>query len=292
MQIDLHCHTTASDGALTPAEMVMRAGVMQIDVLAITDHDSVSGFYAAKKAREEQRLARLQLIPGVEFSTLWEGFEIHILGWQFDLEHPAIVRLLAEQRERRHQRSEAIHAKLVKQGVAADVLPTPRPDSRPELNSESTAKVVTRLHYAEALFAHGYCNSVQNAFEKYLGKGQCAYEKPQWCLMSEAVAVINAAGGVASIAHPLAYDLSNKWLRRLITEFKDDGGQALEVISSQQNPEQRRWLTELALEYELLASAGSDFHYPGRYRELGRNLTMPNELTPVWHDWPLQIRGM
>lgn len=288
MQIDLHCHTTASDGALSPAELVMRAGVMQIDILAITDHDSISGFHAAKLAREEQKLKRLELIPGVEFSTTWEGFEIHILAWQFSLEHPALMRLLNEQRERRHLRSEAIHAKLIKQGIAADKLPAPRPESFAE---SANGNVVTRLHYAQALFNHGYCNSVQDAFEKYLGKGQCAYEKPQWCSMSEAVAVINAAGGVASIAHPLAYDLSNKWLRRLITEFKDAGGQSMEVVSGQQSPEQRRWLTELAVEYELLASAGSDFHYPGRYRELGRNLKIPDELTPVWHDWP-EMQGL
>jgi len=298
LRIDLHCHTNASDGVLTPAEMLLRAEVMQLDVLAITDHDSVQGYQQALQLQQAQlaalpegksaskQAAALQLLSGVEFSTSWQGFEIHILGWRFAPDHEQMVQLLNAQREQRHQRSELIHERLLKNAVAAEHLPTARP------NLEQGGGVRTRLHYADALLKHGYVATKQQAFERFLGKGQCAYVKPQWCSMEEAVKVIHASGGVASIAHPLAYDMSTKWLRRLITDFKGAGGVCMEVVSGQQAPEQRQWLSELAREYNLLASAGSDFHFPGRWRELGRNLQMPEGLTPVWHDWFATERTM
>lgn len=274
-KIDLHCHTTVSDGELTPAELVLRASVMQVDVLAITDHDSVGGWAAACAAKE--RVApKLQLIPGVEISTRWHGFEIHILGWNFDPNDPTLSALLARQQTCRRERAEAIREKLVKQGIAAEHLPTVGVDSN---------AVLTRLHFAEALQAHGYINDVQQAFDRYLGKGQCAYVAPNWCSVEEAVAAIHTAGGHSSIAHPLAYDLSNKWLRKLLVEFKDCGGDAIEVSMSQQGPSQRQWLTELAQEYELQGSVGSDFHKPSRWRELGRHLNLPESVRPVWYDW-------
>lgn len=298
MRIDLHCHTNASDGVLTPAEMLLRAEVMQLDVLAITDHDSVQGYQQALQLQQAQlaavpegksaskQAAAVKLLSGVEFSTSWQGFEIHILGWRFAPEHEQMRLLLNAQREQRHQRSERIHAHLQKNGVAAAQLPTARPEH------EQGGGVRTRLHYADALLQHGYVANKQQAFDRFLGKGQCAYVKPQWCSMEEAVAVIHASGGVASIAHPLAYDMSTKWLRRLITDFKAAGGTCMEVVSGQQAPEQRQWLSELAREYNLLASVGSDFHFPGRWRELGKNLQMPEGLTPVWHDWFITEHAM
>lgn len=274
-KIDLHCHTTMSDGELTPAELVLRASVMQVDVLAITDHDSVAG-WAAACAAQAKVAPRMKLIPGVEISTRWHGFEIHILGWNFDPEHPELTALLARQQACRKERAEAIREKLIKQGIGSDDLLLVAIDS---------AAVLTRLHFAEALERHGYVSDVQQAFDRYLGKGQCAYVAPNWCSIEEAVTAIRAAGGSSSIAHPLAYDLSNKWLRKLVIEFKANGGDALEVSMSQQGPAQRQWLTELTTDYELLGSVGSDFHKPSRFRELGRNLNLPENVQPVWYDW-------
>lgn len=292
MRIDLHCHSNASDGVLSPSELLLRAETMQLDVLAITDHDSIQGYLAAaaelqQLAAAEQAGARakqprgaaglpLQLISGIEFSCSWQGFEIHILGWNFNPKEAAMQQLISAQTERRLQRAEAIAGRLQQHGVSAAHMP----------HAQQNA-VRTRLHFAEALQRYGYVRDTQQAFDKYLAKGQCAYVAPQWCSIAEAVQAIHGSGGSAAIAHPLAYDLSNKWLRRLLVDFHSWGGRCIEVVSGQQSPEQRRWLTELAQTYHLMASVGSDFHFPGRWRELGRNLAMPAGLTPVWHDWPL-----
>ena len=274
-RIDLHCHTTASDGELTPAEIVMRASVMQLDVLAITDHDSIASWQPACAAQAKVA-PKLQLISGVEISTRWHGFEIHILGWNFDPEHPQLLSLLQAQQLRRQERAQLIHDKLLQRGLSAEQLP--------EIDLAGD-RVLTRLHFAEALVAHGAAKTVQDAFDRYLGKGQSAYVAPAWCSVDEAISAIQAAGGTTSIAHPLAYPLSNKWLRRLLTEFKDSGGDGIEISMSQQGLHQRQWLTELALEYDLAGSVGSDFHRPSKWRELGRHLNLPESVRPVWQAW-------
>ncbi|RUO35435.1 hypothetical protein CWE11_04555 [Aliidiomarina sanyensis] len=276
-RIDLHCHSRCSDGALHPHELLLRAENMQIDVLAITDHDSIAGYQAAQRVLAEQRAARVVLIPGVEISTRWEGFEIHILGWNFDPEAPRLTALLTAQANKRRERSVAIHGKLLKQGIPAEDLPDPHQQPRDA--------VLTRLHFAEALVKARHCKDIQSAFDRYLGRGQCAYVASQWCSVEEAVEAIRASGGVAGLAHPLAYGLSNKWLRRLLVELKACGAEALEAVSSQQAPWQRQWLLELANEYGFYVSMGSDFHAPGKYRELGRNLKYQSEVAPVWTQW-------
>lgn len=274
MIIDLHCHSTASDGALTPTQLLHRAQAMQVDVLAITDHDALAGYHQAKAHLEQHPQQRPRLLPGVEISTRWEQFEIHILGWEFDSTHPALTALLAAQQECRRARSQAISQRLLQHGVAPSTL-----DRLPDTG------VLTRRHFAEVLLADGYVDKIQQAFDRYLGKGQCAYEPTVWCSVPAAVSAIHQAGGWAGLAHPLAYGLSNKWLRRLLTDFVAAGGDTLEVVSCQQSRDQRQFLTELAVTYGLSGSVGSDFHRPAPWRELGRNLALPDNLTPVWQHW-------
>ncbi|WP_241971869.1 PHP domain-containing protein [Aliidiomarina taiwanensis] len=276
IRIDLHCHSNLSDGQLTPEQLVMRAAQMQLDYLALTDHDAVAGVERARSAAQAYGKGAPDIISGVEFSCQWQGFEIHILGWHFDVQHPAMTRLVTQQQQTRRDRAAAIGAKLVKQGVAAEHLPPP-----------VEGQVLTRAHFAAALQSHGYVSSVQDAFRRYLGKGQCAYVPTPWCSIDEAIAAIQAAGGFTGLAHPLAYQLSSKWLKRLIVAFKEAGGEAMEVASGQQEPKQRQLLAQLAQDYDLAASVGSDFHYPGRWRELGRNLTLPAECRPIWASWNL-----
>lgn len=276
-RIDLHCHSKLSDGSLSPKELVLRAHTMQLDVLALTDHDSLSSYEAACRAQQEFALTSPLLIPGVEISCVWHGFEIHVLGWNFAVDYAPLKALLAEQQDKRRARSVAIYEKLVQQGIPAQELP--------DVHALATGQVLTRLHFAQALVAANRCKSIQHAFDRFLGKGQCAYVSSQWCTIEEAVAAIRDAGGVAGLAHPLAYDLSNKWIRKLLIDVKDAGALAIEVVSSQQAPSQRQWLMELAQEYGFYLSVGSDFHHPGKYRELGRNLRPPEGVTPVWSLW-------
>lgn len=278
MKIDLHMHSTASDGQLTPSELVQRANNLHLDVVALTDHDSVAGIAEARRQGDE---VGLQVLPGVEISCLWQGHEVHLLGWCFDPDHNALQDLLSRQQQARYDRIGAMLQRLAKYGVSNELLaPLHR---RHQQGGES---VMTRKHLADVLVASGMVRSVDEAFKRYLGKGQCAYVAPQWCSLSQAVHAIQQAGGATSLAHPLAYQLSTKWLKRLINTYIDAGGEALEVVSGQQTPQQRRWLAELASDYSLKASVGSDFHSPGRWRELGKNLQLPPGCKALWSDWP------
>lgn len=275
-RIDLHCHSVLSDGSLTPEFLVLRACQMQLDWLAITDHDSTAAFALARAAAEQLSGHRPEIISGVEFSCRWQGFEIHVLGWNFDPEHPAMRERVATQQAKRRERALAIAERLIKNGV--------QPEHLPDFNTEG---VVTRAHFAELLTKFHYAPTIEQAFRRYLGKGCCAYVPTEWCTLEEAIEAITAAGGTSSLAHPLAYQLSTKWLKRLIESYVQAGGTALEVCSGQQAPAQRHQLAELARHYGLKASVGSDFHRPGKWRELGRNLKLPDGLEPVWQDWQI-----
>ena len=274
MRIDLHCHTTASDGQLTVAELLLRAVNRQIDVLAITDHDTVAAIAPARQLIKQQKLS-LQLIAGVEISACWQNREIHVLGLNIDLTC-ALQRQLESQQQARRQRAEAIVMRLQKRGVSSEVAQLLRQHAQPG-----------RLHFARWLYQHGYVSSIQKAFDKYLGKGNSAYVRPAWVTLEDAISWIKAAGGLAVLAHPDGYQLSNKYLRRLLTDFVAMGGQGMEVALCRQSPDRRRYLAELAHQYGLLASQGSDFHYPSPWLDLGRNLSLPPELTPVWQKWQL-----
>lgn len=279
MRIDLHCHTTASDGKLTPVEIVQRAHTMQIRYLSITDHDTMAGIEAAQQAAGKlPSSSPLHIIPGVEISCRWQSFEIHILGWQMDTKAAALVKLLEQQHVRRQERASQIAEKLQAAGVSQEAL---------DKVAASSSDNLTRKHFADAMVTAGDVKDVESAFRRYLGKGNCAYVQPEWCSIEEAVAAIQGAGGYAGLAHPLAYQLSTKWLKRLLHEFSAAGGDALEVASGQQEKRQRQQLAELANDYKLKASAGSDFHGPSQWRELGRNLQLPEISEPVWQSWSL-----
>jgi predicted metal-dependent phosphoesterase TrpH len=146
---------------------------------------------------------------------------------------------------------------------------------------------ITRSHFARILMRDFGFRDMQSTFDKLLGKGKKAYVKPMWPQISEAVEVINQAGGKAVIAHPANYRLTGKWMRRLITEFKSAGGTAIEVVHSKLSVAVNRQMASYANEYELEGSTGSDFHGPNRWCELGRKLALPENVTPVWHDWSL-----
>ncbi|MBY5922204.1 RNase RNM [Ferrimonas balearica] len=270
MKIDLHCHTTASDGTLSPSELVKRAALQQVAILAITDHDTTAGLLEAQPVAEQEGV---RLIEGVEISTRWHGFEIHIVGLGFDVTHPAMTALLTQQQASRESRAIAIGEKLAKRRIEG---------AYEAARTKAGDGIVGRGHFARVLVERGIVRQPQAAFDKYLGKGQSAYVATQWCSIEEAISVIHQAGGVSVLAHPGKYSLSNKWLRKLLGEFKAAGGMAMEALGCQQSPDQRRFLLSLAEEHELLISAGSDFHQPGRWIELGRGLQRP-EQPGVWH---------
>jgi 3',5'-nucleoside bisphosphate phosphatase len=272
---DLHSHTRFSDGKLSPEQLVDRATNFQLDVLAITDHDTTNALDIANRYIQESG-SKLELVNGIEFSTSWQNFEIHIVGLNIDPENCALKALILSQQAARESRAIAMSDKLTKCGFDNML------EQAKSLAGEGS---ITRAHFAQVLLNQGVVTKMQSAFDKYIGKGKRAFVRPTWCDITTAVEAIHQAGGVAVIAHPMRYDMTAKWLRRLIIDFKDAGGDAMEIVLPQMNPEQRRLMLSYCLEYELYASLGSDFHYPSKWSDLGRNLTLPDNCKPVWQLW-------
>lgn len=269
---DLHCHSHFSDGELAPAELVRRAAEHGVTHLALTDHDTVAGLREAAQTIAEDEL-ELELINGVEITCRWQNFEIHLVGLQVNAEHPALLELLQSQQQMRLERYQTMLEKLHKAGL----------EVTPPMAAEFT--MPTRKHLAEALVEQGWVKDFESAFQRYLGKGQQAYVATEWSDLESAIAAVHAAGGKAVLAHPHAYQLSNKWLRKLLQEAKSYGLDGLEVAISQQSPGQRSALATIARELGLAASAGSDFHGPRPWRELGKNLCLPPDTVPIWSYW-------
>lgn len=274
---DLHSHTTASDGYLTPEALVARAVEMRVGVLAITDHDTTDGLAAAAAAIAQQNLP-LQLINGVEISTQWENHEIHIVGLRIDPQHPAMIALLAKQAQLRVERAQEIGRRLAKARIEGAWEGALR---------HADGGAVTRAHFARYLVEIGAADNIAKVFKKYLAKGNTGYVPPQWCTIEEAIDVIHQSGGQAVVAHPGRYELSTKWLKRLLAYFAAQGGDAMEVAQCQQPPNERTQHAAFARDYNLLASQGSDFHQPCSWIELGRRLWLPANVEAVWKDWPI-----
>ncbi|MFB2874953.1 RNase RNM [Aeromonas jandaei] len=272
MRFDLHCHTTASDGVLSPAELVRRAAEKEVEVLAITDHDTLAGLDEARLTIAAEQLP-LRLVSGGEISTGWEHHEIHIVALGVDEKNPQLSDFLAGQQARREERAQEIGRRLEKCLI---------PGTYEEAKQLAGDAAVTRAHFARVLVARGVADNMQKVFKKYLSRGNKGYAPAQWPEMGEAITAIHAAGGLAVLAHPSRYDLTAKWIKRLLVAFKAAGGDAMEVSLPQQSPQERANLGQWANEYGLAISVGSDFHFPSNWTELGRHLWLPKEGTPLW----------
>ena len=275
MIVDLHSHTTASDGILTPSELVKRAADNQINMLAITDHDTIKGLLEAKAAIERDNLP-VKLIYGVEVSTMWKNNEIHIVGLNIDIQNSHLLELLTAQEQSRIDRAISISEKLAK--VSID-------NAYEQAQQFSKGDIVSRAHFARFLVANNYVKDIKRAFKKYLGKSGYAYVPAKWCSIADAVNAIHAAGGQAVLAHPTRYDLTLTKLKLLISEFKSYGGDGIEVSQSRQTQDDLQRLAKLANEFELLASQGSDFHDLLNYLDLGKTTPLPGSVTPIWQNW-------
>ncbi len=271
---DLHSHTTASDGTLTPVELVERAKTAGVDVLAVTDHDTTEGLLQAEQAAQTHGLA---LINGCEISVTWSGTTIHILGLNLDPETVSLQQGLAVLREHRHARAHKIASKLEKAGVQG---------AFEGAQSHAKGALISRTHFAHFLAESGFAPDVRSVFKKFLVKGKPGFVAGKWAELGEVVDWISTAGGQAVIAHPARYRLTRTRLIRLIEEFKEAGGQAMEVVSGSHSRDECFTMARYARDFELLASAGSDFHGPENpWIELGRLPELPPGCEPVWNNW-------
>lgn len=246
--IDLHVHSTESDGTLTPEEVVEAAKEAGLSAIALTDHDTASGI---KKARDAAAGCGIELIPGIELSTEYHGKEIHIVGLYIDPENQTLLEKTREFRECRDQRNEKIVAALQKEGfdITMEGLAAENPDS-----------VITRANIARYLYDHGFIKSVAEAFDKYIGDGCRCYVGRFKVTPMEAVALIKQAGGTAILAHPLLYHMSSVSLQQMIDELKAAGLDGIEAIYSTHTAGEEQLVKKIAGENGLLISGGSDFH--------------------------------
>lgn len=271
MKIDLHCHTRVSDGVLTPSELLERALEQQVSLLAITDHDTVDAY------QQLPETPALTLITGVEISAQWGSMGVHIVGLNVDLNNASFQTQLKQQQVAREQRAEAIAERLVKKGL---------PNLLEDVKRLADGSQIGRPHFAEAMLERGIVNNQQAAFKRHLGAGKAGDVKAQWPHMSEAIEWIVASGGIAVLAHPLHYKITQTKRRALISDFKAAGGEAMEVISGSQSQAETTMLAKLCETYSLKASCGSDFHRPNPWSELGIEANAcPSICEPVWQNW-------
>ncbi|OEC41869.1 phosphatase [Pseudomonas sp. 1D4] len=274
MHIDLHCHSTASDGALAPAALVARAHERGVRVLALTDHDTLEGLPEARAAAAR---LDLRLINGVELSCTWGGATIHVLGYGFRADAPSLVAAIADLHHGRWARAEEIDRRLAAKGMPG-ALEGARAIQR-ELGDSGNAPA--RPHFAEFLVRAGHVRDRAEAFRKWLGAGKLGDVKQHWPSLADAVSTLRAAGAWISLAHPYHYDFTRTKRRKLVADFIGAGGHAIEVVNGMQPADQVGTLAILAREFGLLVSAGSDFHAPGDWSELGMYRPIPEDLPPL-----------
>lgn len=271
MIFDLHCHSNQSDGILSPEDLLSRAKTKGVDVLALTDHDTIAGLTSARQAAD---LHGVRLINGIEFSSQWGKGGVHIVGLGVDTTSSSLQRAISAQQDARTQRAEAIAERLQKAGFSAAL---------EGAQSIAGDALVGRPHFAQWLVKIGAVANVNAAFKKYLGAGKPADVKYQWPDMSHIIDWIHGAAGVAVLAHPFKYDLTRTKMCALIGDFKARGGDALEVISGHQAAGVAEDLARIAEANHLYASCGSDFHMPDQpWQELGNFGVLPERCRPVW----------
>jgi predicted metal-dependent phosphoesterase TrpH len=274
--IDFHTHSNASDGALDPHELVARARERNVDLLAITDHDTVAGYQAAA-AHYTQKPGEMRLIPGIEYSCQWSGTTIHILGLGIDCDHPVMRLGLATMATARQERALKIAEKLATRGF----------DGALEgALAQAGASQIGRPHFAAWMVASGHAKDTAEAFNRHLGQGKIGDVKAYWPNLDEVVRWVETSGGTAVIAHPLKYRFTGMKLRRLISAFVAAGGSAIEVLSGRQTSDQTTHLQRLAQEFDLQVSIGSDFHRDTPYgAALGVELPLCEGVRGVWERW-------
>lgn len=271
--IDLHCHSTISDGMLPPREVVRLAHANGCTLLALTDHDHTGGL---AEARAEAAALGMGFVNGVEISVTWRHRSVHIVGLDFDIENEALQNLLAQVRQGRLKRLAAIAAKLEKKGIVGAYEGALALAANPEM--------VSRTHIADYLIQAGHVRNKAQAFSKYLGDGKPASVAHEWASLEDCVAAIKGAGGLAVIAHPMRYGFSATAKRNLFEEFKALGGDGIEVHSGNCDKNDRLNYALLAERFGLMAGCGSDFHRLGDYSGgvLGICPELPPNCKPVW----------
>ena len=272
---DLHCHSTVSDGLLSPPELVAHAAKRGVKVLALTDHDDLGGLQAAREAALEHNI---QFVNGVEISVTWKRRTLHIVGLKVDINNAALKAALDKVRIGRDERAQEMGADLARVDIYGAY------EGAKALAKQS---IITRTHFARFLVNNGHAKDTKSVFKKYLVKGKPGFKEHEWMSLESAINLINGAGGQAVIAHPGRYDLGTINMLLLMHEFRSLGGTAIEVVTGSHTPPQYQQFAKIAHQFSLKSSLGSDFHGSGiSYMEMGCIPDLPEICVPVWEDWP------
>ena len=276
LNVDLHCHSRASDGTLTPTEVVRRAHANGVQALALTDHDETGGLGEA--AAEAKRVG-LVFIPGVEVSVTWAGETIHVVGLRVDPDDRCLREGLADIRSGREARACRISDSLAAAGIKNAREGAMRYVGNPDL--------ISRSHFARYIVEAGFCTEVREVFSRYLTPGKPGYVEHNWATLSRAVDLIRGAGGTAVLAHPARYRLGETARWALIEAFRDAGGGAIEVFTGSHSRVDFERYAAVSKKFSMPASRGSDFHDPlESHYDIGGLPPMSDDLMPVWWDWP------
>lgn len=272
LNADLHCHSVVSDGTLTPEELAARARANGVELWALTDHDEIGGQQRALTAARTQGLPYL---TGTEISITFAGQTVHVVGLGFDAEDARMHEGLRQTRGGRGARAREMAASLAAVGIRGAYEGALKYAGNPEL--------ISRTHFARFLVESGVCRETNEVFRKYLTEGKPGFVPHRWATLRDAVGWIREAGGVAVIAHPARYSYTPTEEYALFSEFKAHGGQAVEVVTGSHSAAEYVKYAEMAREFGLAASRGSDFHSPDEsHTDLGALPFLPGQLTPVW----------
>ncbi len=272
LNADLHSHSIFSDGTLTPEQLAERAKKNGVQVWALTDHDEISGQIRAIDAALSKGL---QYLTGVEISVTFAQETVHIVGLGFDHLNSDILNGLEKTRSGRDLRAQEMSDSLAAVGIKGAY--------QGALQYVGNPRLISRTHFARFLVETKVCSDTHEVFRRFLTEGKPGYVPHRWASLGEAVNWINNAGGIAVIAHPGRYKFTANEEFALFSEFKTHGGQGVEVVTGSHTINQYDKYAELALEFDLVASRGSDFHGPGESRlDLGDLPPLPKSLTPVW----------
>ena len=272
LNADLHCHSVVSDGTLTPEALAARAKANGVELWALTDHDEIGG---QQRAAAAAQAAGMHYVTGVEISVTFIHQTVHIVGLGFDADNAALQQGLVHTRGGRGQRAREMSDGLAKVGIHGAY--------EGALKFAGNLELISRTHFARFLVEAGVCRETNEVFRKYLTEGKPGYVEHRWATLKDAVTWIREAGGVAVLAHPARYKFSPNEEFALFTEFKSHGGQGVEVVTGSHSAAEYLVYADMAREFGLAASRGSDFHSPDEsHTELGTLPYLPGTLTPVW----------
>lgn len=277
MKADLHNHSYYSDGVLSPSEVVNLANESGCNLFSLTDHDTTDGLDEAIEAAAE---LSLNLITGVEISAFWRNMTIHIVGLDIDVDNQFLQAGLQHNQALRAERAEKISLGLRRAGIA---------DAMDKTKALSKTPMLTRTHFAQMLIQEGYCKDMKTVFRRFLVGKKPGGVRVQWKEFDEVIGWIHSAGGKAVLAHPFRYRMTNTKIKKMLLDFKEAGGDGMEVVTATSTPDEMHWSEQWAKEFNLLSSCGSDFHgWPNQRIKMGQLSDLPKPSNEVWRHFKCQ----